>query len=75
MRMDLYSGDNMLICYSRYSFYIQGRGYIILNAKDKIKDTIIGTITSILSHSAVYDQETILIGMAYDILDCRDRVA
>jgi RecJ-like exonuclease len=45
---------------------IQGRGYIILNAKDKVKDTIIGTITSILSHSAVYDQETILIGMAYD---------
>jgi len=45
---------------------IQGRGYVILNAKDKIKDTIIGTITSILSHSAVYDKETILIGMAYD---------
>ncbi len=44
----------------------QGRGYVILNAKDKVKDTIIGTITSILSHSAVYDQETILIGMAYD---------
>jgi RecJ-like exonuclease len=45
---------------------IQGKGYIILNAKDKIKDTMIGTITSILSHSPIYDQETIIIGMAYD---------
>ena len=45
---------------------IEGRGYVIINAKDKVKDTIIGTITSILSHSPVYDKETILIGMAYD---------
>jgi len=45
---------------------IEGRGYVIINAKDKVKDTIIGTITSILSHSPIYDQETILIGMAYD---------
>jgi len=45
---------------------IEGKGYMILNAKDQIKDTIIGTITSILSHSPIYDQETIIIGMAYD---------
>lgn len=45
---------------------IEGKGYLILNAKDQIKDTIIGTITSILSHSPIYDQETIIIGMAYD---------
>jgi len=45
---------------------INGKGYLILNAKDKIKDTIIGTVTSILSHSPKYDQETIIIGMAYD---------
>jgi len=45
---------------------IKGKGYVILNAKDQIKDTLIGTITSILSHSPIYDSETIIIGMAYD---------
>lgn len=45
---------------------IQGRDYVIINAKDKIKDTIIGTLTSILSFSQVYKEGTIIIAMAYD---------
>jgi nanoRNase/pAp phosphatase (c-di-AMP/oligoRNAs hydrolase) len=45
---------------------IKGNGFVILNAKDKIKDTIIGTVTSILSSSLDYKQGTILIGMAYN---------
>ncbi|MBP7708357.1 DHH family phosphoesterase [Candidatus Pacearchaeota archaeon] len=45
---------------------INGRGFMILNAKDKIKDTIIGTVTSILSSSLDYETGTILIGMAYN---------
>lgn len=45
---------------------IKGTGFVILNAKDSIKDTIIGTITSILSSSPIYEEGTILIGMAYN---------
>ncbi|VVB80504.1 DHHA1 domain protein [uncultured archaeon] len=45
---------------------IQGRGFMIMNAKDQIKDTIIGTVTSILSSSLDYESGTILIGMAYN---------
>jgi len=45
---------------------IKGNGFMILNAKDKIKDTIIGTVTSILSSSLDYEQGTVLIGMAYN---------
>ncbi|MEK6881172.1 MAG: DHH family phosphoesterase, partial [Nanoarchaeota archaeon] len=45
---------------------ITGRGYAIFNATDKIKDTIIGTIISIISSSSVYEDGTVLIGMAYD---------
>jgi RecJ-like exonuclease len=45
---------------------IQGRGFIIMNAKDQIKDTIIGTVTSILSSSLDYESGTVLIGMAYN---------
>jgi len=45
---------------------IRGDGFTILNAKDSIKDTIIGTITSILSSSLDYQSGTVLIGMAYN---------
>jgi RecJ-like exonuclease len=44
---------------------IKGKGFIILNAKDKIKDAIVGTICSMLSSSPTYEEGTILIGMAY----------
>jgi len=45
---------------------IQGREYVIINAKDNIKDTLIGTLASILSFSSVYKQGTIIIAMAYN---------
>ena len=45
---------------------IQGREYVIINAKDNIKDTIIGTLASILSFSSVYEEGTIIIAMAYN---------
>lgn len=45
---------------------IKGNGFIIMNAKDNIKDTIIGTVTSILSSSLDYEEGTVLIGMAYN---------
>ena len=45
---------------------IDGKGFVILNAKDQIKDVIVGTICSMLSSSATYNEGTILIGMAYN---------
>ncbi|MFH1307739.1 MAG: DHH family phosphoesterase [archaeon] len=45
---------------------IEGKRYIIINAKNEIKDTIIGTVASILSFSSVYQDGTIIIAMAYD---------
>tara|TARA_Y100000310_G_scaffold94756_1_gene92500 strand:- start:7195 stop:8529 length:1335 start_codon:yes stop_codon:yes gene_type:complete len=45
---------------------IQGKEYVIINVKDKIKDTLIGTLASILSFSSVYKEGTIIIGMAYN---------
>jgi len=44
---------------------IQGKGFIIINARDNIKDTIIGTIASILSKSPLYEEDTIITTMAY----------
>ncbi|MAG29248.1 hypothetical protein CL632_03865 [bacterium] len=45
---------------------IRGKGFVILNAKDQIKDAIVGTICSMLSSSPTYTEGTILIGMAYN---------
>ena len=45
---------------------IQGKQYVIMNAQDKIQDTIIGTVASILSMSALYDEGTVIITMAYN---------
>jgi len=44
---------------------IEGNGFVIINAKEKIKDTIIGTIASILSNSSLYEEGTIIATMAY----------
>jgi len=45
---------------------IEGKQYVIMNAKNNIQDTIIGTVASILSMSAMYKQGTVIITMAYN---------
>ncbi len=45
---------------------IDNGGMIILNARDQIKDIIVGTICSMLSTSPKFKEGTILIGMAYN---------
>ena len=45
---------------------IQGKKFVILNARNEIKDAIIGTVCSMLSSSPSYEEGTILIGMAYN---------
>jgi len=44
---------------------IQGKGFVIINARENIKDTIIGTIASILSNSSIYEEGTVITTMAY----------
>lgn len=44
---------------------IQGRGFVIINAKENIKDTMIGTIASIISNSQIYERGTIITAMAH----------
>ncbi|MFA5173980.1 MAG: DHH family phosphoesterase [Candidatus Pacearchaeota archaeon] len=45
---------------------IIGKEYVIINARDNVKDTIIGTLASILSFSQVYREGTIIVAMAYN---------
>ncbi len=44
---------------------IKGDGFIIINARGEIRDTIIGTSLSIVSYSSIYPEGTVLVGMAY----------
>jgi single-stranded-DNA-specific exonuclease len=44
---------------------IEGKGFVIINAKNEIKDTIIGTIASIISNSFIYEEGTVITAMAY----------
>lgn len=45
---------------------LEGREYVIINAKDNVKDTIIGTLASILSFSSSYKEGTVIVAMAYN---------
>jgi len=56
---------------------IQGQKFVIINAKSHIKDTMIGTIASILSNSTLYEEGTIITTMAYydDKIKVSSRIA
>ncbi|MBS3072400.1 DHH family phosphoesterase [Candidatus Pacearchaeota archaeon] len=45
---------------------IERENYVIINAEDKIKDTMIGTIASIISNSKEYPEGKAIIAMAYN---------
>ncbi len=45
---------------------ISGKNYTIINAKEKIKDTIIGTVASIISRSPLYAEGSIIVALAYN---------
>lgn len=43
----------------------ENKGFVLVNAKDEIDDTMIGTIISILSNSPSYEEGTVILGMSY----------
>jgi single-stranded DNA-specific DHH superfamily exonuclease len=45
---------------------VEGKNYMIINARDKIKDTIIGTVASILSHSPLYQEGLVIVALSYN---------
>src|SRR3989339_780865 len=53
------------IKYAENAEKIIGKGFVIINAKEEIKDTMAGTITSILSHSRLYEEGTIITILAH----------
>jgi len=52
--------------FAQESEKIMGPGYVIINAGDEIKDTMIGTISSIVAGSALHEEGTLIMGIAKD---------
>ncbi|MFH0936461.1 MAG: DHH family phosphoesterase [Candidatus Woesearchaeota archaeon] len=46
---------------------IEKKGYIIINAEDNIRDTLIGTLASIISKSNLYVNGTIILALAHTL--------
>lgn len=46
---------------------IEKNGYVIINAGDNVRDTLIGTLASMISKSNLYKDGTIIVSMAYTL--------
>jgi len=46
---------------------IEENGFVIINAENNVRDTMIGTLTSMLSRSNLYEDGTIMLSMAYTL--------
>jgi len=54
---------------------IEGKGFVIINAGENIKDTMAGTITSILSNSSIYEEGTIITTLALDKISGKIKIS
>jgi single-stranded-DNA-specific exonuclease len=45
---------------------MEGKNYMIFHGRDKVKDTIIGTVASILSHSPLYPEGQVIVALTYN---------
>ena len=66
-KAEIINGLNWFYSNKTKSNIVDGDGYLIINAEDHIKDTLIGTVLSIISKSGIIKQNTILLGMAYTL--------
>ncbi len=64
-RLEIINGLNWF--YNNKDKMTKEESFVIINAEDNVKDTLIGTITSIISKSNIYRNNTILISMAYTL--------
>ena len=52
--------------YEKNSNVIKGKNYLILNAKDKVLSTVIGTLASIISKSNDLEKGTLILSLAHE---------
>ncbi len=47
----------------------EGRGYVLINAEESVKDFLLGTLCSLISRSNIYPDGTVILGMAHGLDD------
>ncbi|MFH1209606.1 MAG: DHH family phosphoesterase [archaeon] len=53
--------------YNNRNNFIEKDGFVIINSESNVKDTLIGTLCSIVSNSNLYADGTIIVGMTYTL--------
>ena len=61
--------NNLNWFYNNKEKLIQDKNFVIINAENNIKDSMIGTLASIISKSNIYPDGTMILAMAYTLDD------
>ena len=64
-KLELINGLNWF--YNNKDKFVKGENFVVINSENNIRETLIGTIVSMISRSNIYKDRTILIGMAYTL--------
>jgi len=66
-RREIVNGLNWFYSNRDKEDVIHGKGFVIINAGENIRDTLIGTVSSILSNSDIFSNGTIILSIAKTI--------
>lgn len=66
-RLELIKAINWFYKNRKTNYVIEGKNYAIINAEENIKDTLIGTLASIISRSNIYEKGTKILTLAHTV--------
>jgi RecJ-like exonuclease len=66
-KKEIINALNWFYSHRNTSSVIEKKGYVIINAEDNIRDTLIGTLASMISKSNLYFNGTIILGLAHTL--------
>ena len=68
-KRELVKGLNWFHDNRKTDFIIEGEGYVVINAEGNVRETLIGTLASIISKSNTYKEGTIILSLAHTLDD------
>jgi len=66
-KKEIINSLNWFYSHRNTSDIVERKGYIIINAEDNIRDTLIGTLASMISKSNLYANGTIILALAHTL--------
>ena len=68
-KRELVKGLNWFHDNRKTDFIIEGEGYVVINAEGNVRETLIGTLASIISKSNTYKETTIIFSLSQLAID------